>query len=149
MPRTSEEEYHFKICLSSVCVVPNCTWKLPSNPSKLLTQTTFSCTWCMIKPAPSGYWAPRVTVRLHLSFSFVDFNVHTSSVIVSQLSLYFDWLKSCVPSCRHAIACIIRCHWKGSTQKVSGDRMCILFERFAMDVCQWLVLRVLTLKKKH
>lgn len=74
-------------------------------------------------------------------FSCIYFHEHTFSVIVELSSPLFFLVSTVV----FVLSCLLM-HYaaKKKYTRVSSDELCMLFKRFAMDVCHRLVSRVLT-----
>lgn len=119
------------IILKYVCHLCVCSTQLYmenyllSRQPKLLSQTTLSCTWCM---TPWSKWL-HVRARGHVTLCLVSTCLFSCTRSLCYWS--FDFPEEAF--CSSAFSCITLPVKKYT--RVSGDKLCILFMRFAMDVC--------------
>lgn len=114
------------ICHLCLCG-PNCTWKLLSSHSKLLSQTTFSCTWCMM------LWSSQLNVKARglvttYMFSCIYFTVYTFFVMV-----YLNSLLSVNSNFVLSFFYALCCWWKSTQGSLVTN--CVFFLKGLQWMC--------------
>lgn len=134
-PTSCKKEYHSKICLSFLSVWSQLYMDVTVQPIKVVEPNNFlmymmhdatiesSIKTCGVVPL---YMCSCIYLTVHTFF----FIVHLDSLLVFRVIVFMPFLCIMLPKKKYT--------------RVSSDELCILFKRFAMDVCHSLVLRVLT-----
>lgn len=130
-PTSCKKEYHFKICLLSLSVWSQLYMETTVQSIKVVQQNNFLM-YMMHDAVIKSSVKARGLVTLYM-FSCIYFQVHTFLTLAHLNSLF---------SVRVILFCYvflcIMLPMKKYT-RVSSDELCILFKRFAMDVCHSLL----------